>query len=53
VSSANESQKLCFALFSLLAVAESLDVDAGDALDESLAEYEERIEGAGSASSDG
>jgi len=41
------------ALFSLLAVAESLDVDAGDALEESLTKYEERIEGTGSASSGG
>ena len=41
------------ALFSLLAVAESLDVDAGDALDESLAKYEARIDETGSASSDG
>jgi NTP pyrophosphatase (non-canonical NTP hydrolase) len=41
------------ALFSLLAVAESLDVDAGDALDESLAKYEARIDETGSASSGG
>ena len=41
------------ALFSLLAVAESLDVDAGDALDESLAKYEARINETGSASSGG
>jgi len=41
------------ALFSLLAVAESLDVDAGDALDESLAKYEARIDETGSAASDG
>ena len=41
------------ALFSLLAVAESLDVDAGDALDESLAKYEARINETRSASSGG
>ena len=35
------------ALFSLLAVAESLDVDAEAALDEALAKYEERIEATG------
>ncbi|NHN60382.1 MULTISPECIES: MazG-like family protein [Halorussus] len=34
-------------LFSLLAVAESLDVDADDALDEALAKYEARIEETG------
>src|SRR6056297_3329017 len=35
------------ALFSLLAVAESLDVDAETALDEALAKYEQRIEATG------
>lgn len=39
-------------LFSLLAVADALDVDAGDALDESLEKYERRITATGSASSD-
>ncbi|EMA44171.1 MazG nucleotide pyrophosphohydrolase domain-containing protein [Halococcus saccharolyticus] len=47
-----ETDEIGDALFSLLAVAESLDIDAGDALDESLAKYEKRIEGTGSASSD-
>ena len=37
------------ALFSLLAVAESLDIDAGDALDEALEKYRNRIEETGSA----
>lgn len=32
------------ALFSLLAVAESLEIDAGKALEESLDKYRERIE---------
>ena len=40
------------ALFSLLAVAESLDIDAGDALGESLAKYEKRLDETGSASSE-
>ncbi|WP_128477081.1 MazG-like family protein [Halorussus pelagicus] len=35
------------ALFSLLAVAESLDADAEAALDEALAKYEQRIEATG------
>ncbi|WP_049901247.1 MazG nucleotide pyrophosphohydrolase domain-containing protein [Halococcus agarilyticus] len=48
-----ETDEIGDALFSLLAVAESLDVDAGDALDESLAKYEERLDETGSASSDG
>jgi NTP pyrophosphatase (non-canonical NTP hydrolase) len=30
-------------LFALLALAESADVDAGDALDEALAKYERRV----------
>lgn len=35
------------ALFALLAVCESVDVDAGDALEESLAKYERRLEDRG------
>jgi NTP pyrophosphatase (non-canonical NTP hydrolase) len=41
------------ALFSLLAVADALDIDAGDALEKSLEKYERRIADTGSASSDG
>lgn len=40
------------ALFSLLLVAESLDTDAGEALDEALEKYERRITETGSASSE-
>ncbi len=40
------------ALFSLLLVAESLDIDAGDALDEALEKYEARITDTGNASSE-
>lgn len=40
------------ALFSLLLVADSLDVDAGEALDEAIAKYERRLGETGSASSD-
>lgn len=39
------------ALFALLALAESLDVDAGEALEEALAKYEDRLAGSGSAGS--
>jgi len=39
------------AYFSLLATAESLGIDANEALAESLAKYESRIEESGSASS--
>ncbi|GAA0539339.1 MazG-like family protein [Halorubrum ejinorense] len=39
------------ALFALFALADSLDVDAGEALDESLAKYEERIEASGAPDS--
>lgn len=39
------------ALFALLAVAESLDVDASEAFDEALAKYRRRIDETGSASS--
>jgi NTP pyrophosphatase (non-canonical NTP hydrolase) len=47
-----ETDEIGDALFSLLAVAHSLDIDAGDALDESLEKYERRIADTGSASSD-
>jgi NTP pyrophosphatase (non-canonical NTP hydrolase) len=40
------------ALFSLLAFANSLDVDADAALDDALAKYERRIETTGDPSSD-
>lgn len=39
------------ALFALLALAEELDVDAGDALAESLAKYENRADASGSVGS--
>jgi NTP pyrophosphatase (non-canonical NTP hydrolase) len=39
------------ALFSLLALAEAMDADAGAALDTALAKYERRIEETGSADS--
>ena len=39
------------ALFCLLALADELDYDAGDALDEALAKYEDRIADSGSAGS--
>lgn len=45
------SDELGDALFSLLAVSESLDVDAADALDEALEKYRSRIRETGSASS--
>lgn len=38
-------------LFALLAVADSLDVDAGEALDESLAKYADRMDERGDPSS--
>lgn len=38
-------------LFCLLALADELDVDAGDALDVALEKYEERISESGSAGS--
>jgi NTP pyrophosphatase (non-canonical NTP hydrolase) len=40
------------ALFSLLALAEELEIDAGDALETSLAKYEARLEATGDAGSD-
>jgi NTP pyrophosphatase (non-canonical NTP hydrolase) len=42
-----KSDELGDALFALLAVAESLDVDAGAALDEALEKYRARIEETG------
>ncbi|WP_135829288.1 MazG-like family protein [Halorussus halobius] len=44
---AASSDELGDALFALLALAASLDVDAGSALDESLAKYEDRIDETG------
>lgn len=38
-------------LFSLLALTEALEIDAGDALDEALAKYDERITESGTAAS--
>ena len=46
-----KSDEVGDALFSLLAIADSLDIDAGDALDEALEKYEARIDETGSASS--
>jgi NTP pyrophosphatase (non-canonical NTP hydrolase) len=46
-----KSDEIGDALYSLLAVAESLDIDAGDALDEALEKYRSRIEETGNASS--
>lgn len=40
------------ALFSLIAVAESLDIDVSEALDEALEKYEKRIEERGDPSSE-
>jgi len=45
------SDELGDALFALLALAEAADVDAGDALAESLAKYETRIDASGDAGS--
>ncbi|WP_132058290.1 MazG nucleotide pyrophosphohydrolase domain-containing protein [Halorussus amylolyticus] len=39
------------AVFALLALAESVDVDAGDALDTALAKYEDRLAATGEAGS--
>ena len=46
-----KSDEIGDALFSLLLVAESLEVDAGDALDEALEKYRTRMSETGSASS--
>jgi len=45
------SDELGDALFALLALAETADVDAGDALAESLAKYERRLDASGDAGS--
>jgi len=45
------SDELGDALFALLALAETADIDAGDALDESLSKYKARIESTGDAGS--
>ncbi|PSQ55442.1 nucleotide pyrophosphohydrolase [Halobacteriales archaeon SW_8_68_21] len=45
------SDEIGDALFTLLALAETADIDAGEALDESLAKYEARIESSGDAGS--
>lgn len=45
------SDEIGDALFSLLAVADAVDVDAGDALEEAIAKYESRIETTGDAGS--
>lgn len=41
------SDELGDALFCLLALADSLDVDAGEALDDALAKYEDRLSESG------
>ncbi|WP_227380093.1 MazG-like family protein [Haladaptatus halobius] len=46
-----EADEIGDVLFSLLAVAESLDINAGEALDQSLVKYGERIEEKDSPSS--
>lgn len=46
-----ERDELGDALFALLALADDLDIDAGEALDESLAKYERRIDESGDAGS--
>lgn len=46
-----DSDELGDVLFSLLALADAVDVDAGDALDEALAKYDQRITEDGTASS--
>ncbi|WP_327052046.1 nucleotide pyrophosphohydrolase [Halomicrococcus gelatinilyticus] len=47
-----DSDEIGDALFALLAFADSLDVDAGAALDEALAKYEARLDERGEASSE-
>lgn len=46
-----ETDEFGDALFALLALADELGLDAGDALDESLSKYEERLASTGSAGS--
>lgn len=50
-SLAVDADEIGDALFALLALAESVDVDAGSALEASLAKYEERLDETGSAGS--
>ncbi|NHN47801.1 nucleotide pyrophosphohydrolase [Halostella sp. JP-L12] len=45
------SDEIGDALFALLALAESLDIDAGAALDEALAKYRDRLDETGTAAS--
>ncbi|MFU8868252.1 MazG nucleotide pyrophosphohydrolase domain-containing protein [Natronococcus sp.] len=45
------SDELGDALFALLAVADTLEIDADQALEEALEKYERRLEGSGSAGS--
>jgi len=51
-SLAVNSDEIGDALFALLALADSLDVDAGSALDEALAKYESRLDERGEMSSE-
>lgn len=46
-----EADELGDTLFALLALADELGLDAGDALDTSLAKYEERLTSTGTAGS--
>lgn len=47
-----KSDEIGDVLFSLLALADTLEIDADEALEEALTKYEERITGHGSATSD-
>lgn len=47
-----EADEIGDALFSLLALADALDVDAGEALDASLSKYERRLAETGDPGSD-
>lgn len=46
-----QSDEIGDVLFALLAVADSLDIDAGEALDESLEKYADRMDDRGDPSS--
>jgi NTP pyrophosphatase (non-canonical NTP hydrolase) len=46
-----DSDEVGDVLFALLALADSADVDAGDALDEALSKYERRLEDANTPAS--
>lgn len=46
-----ESDEIGDVLFALLALSDSLDIDAGEALDESLEKYAERMDESGAPSS--